>query len=142
MRSISKSMLMVLILALASWAQTTNQSSPATTDKQGPAAQSEQKAESSCCAKMAGSKKGMTCCAHDEHASADSTMSCCSGKDGKSCMKADASGKASCSGGKCCNGKKAKDCCAGSGKNDKMAMACCGQGKCGMAGHDQMNMDK
>ena len=69
-------------------------------------------------------------------------MVCCNGKDGESCMKGDKSAKASCTDGKCCDSKDGKDCCAGSEKDGKMAMACCGSGKCGMEHHDHENMDK
>ena len=143
MKSVAKFTLMILALALASWAQTATQNptSPRDTQK-ASAAQSETKAECPCCQKMAESKDAMSCCAHHNHAKgAKEEMSCCGGKDGKSRMKGDKSVSASCADGKCCNGKDEKGCCCGSDKADKMAMACCGHGQCGM-GHDHADMDK
>ena len=150
MKSVAKFTLMILALALACWAQTATQSTTNANDAQkAPAAQSETKAECPCCQKMADSKDAMSCCAHHSHASGGKEeMSCCGGKDGKSCMKGDKSAKASCADGKgctgeaqCCSGKDGKSCCAGADKGDKMAMTCCGHGHCGM-GHDHTDMDK
>jgi len=144
MKSVAKFTLMILVLALASWAQTATQNPTSPSDAQkAPAAQSETKAGCPCCQKMADSKDAMSCCAHHNHAKgAKEEMSCCGGKDSKSCMKGDESAKASCADGKCCSGKDGKNCCAGSDKGDKMAMACCGHGQCGMGHHDHANMDK
>ena len=141
MRSVSRFMLMVLALAVATWAQSASQNPTSANDAQkAPAAQSETKAECPCCQKMEGGKDAMSCCAHHNQAGAKEEMSCCSGKDAKLCMKGDKSAKASCAEGKCCNRKDGKDCCAGAGKDDKMAMACCGHGQCGH--HDHGTMDK
>jgi len=137
MKSAKNLMLLVLIVALAGWAQTATQTpaNPTGTQK-ASAAQSETKAECPCCQKMA---EGMSCCHHGKDEKA--ATSCCSGKDGKSCMKSDKSANASCANCECCNGKGEKDCCAHCAKETKMAMSCCGHGHCGM-GHDQANMDK
>src|SRR5208337_3252522 len=69
MKSVAKFTLMILALALASWAQTATQNptSPRDTQK-ASAAQSETKAECPCCQKMAESKDAMSCCAHHNHA--------------------------------------------------------------------------
>ena len=128
-------MLTVIALAMASWAQNAAATSPSA-DK--PAAQSEQKAQCPCCAKMADSKEGMACCHHKK---GDASMSCCKDKDGMACMKGDASAKGSCCSGKACSRKNGKGCCAGSEKGDTMAMACCG-GKCTLGNHDHGDMDK
>jgi len=142
MKSAMKLTVVVLILALAGWAQTATQAPAKPTDAQKPAAaQSETKAACPCCQKMAEGKDAMSCCAHAKDLKSAATMSCCGGKDGKSCMKPDKSADASCANCGCCNGKGQKDCCAQCAKETKMAMSCCGHGHCGM-GHDHANMDK
>ena len=123
MKSILRMMLAISILATAAWAQNAAATSP-TSDK--PAVQSEQKAQSSCCAKMADNKAGMACCRHEK---GDTSKSCCNGKEGMACMKGDPSAKAGCCDGKSCDRKNGKACCGGSEKTAAMAMACCG-GKC------------
>jgi len=139
MKSAKSLTLLVLILALACWAQTASQS-PADT-QQASAAQSGTKAAYPCCQKMAEGKDAMSCCAHAKAAKSAATMTCCGGKDGKSCMKADKSAKGACDDCQCCNGQGEKDCCARCAKETTMAMSCCGHGHCGM-GHDPVNMDK
>jgi hypothetical protein len=143
MKSLVKLIPMVLALALASWAQTSTQNPPSTSDQQTVTApQSESKtADCPCCQKMADSKAAMPCC-HQAAKGKDAAMACCSGKDGKSCTKGDKSAKAACADGKCCDRKVAKNCCKGMEPDGKMAMACCGSGQCGMGHHDQANMDK
>lgn len=142
MKSIARFIPMVLVFALAAWAQTATPNPPSAGDAQkAPVAQSSSKAECPCCQKMADGKDAMACCHHEANVK-DAAMACCNGKDAKSCMKADKSAKASCEGGKCCAGKDVKNCCAGSEKDGAMAMACCGKGQCGMGHHDQGNVDK
>ena len=141
MKSAMKLTAVVLILALASWAQTATQAPANPTDTQNAAAaQSETKAGCPCCQKMAQGKDAMSCCTHQKDAKNGAPMSCC-GRDGSSCMKGDKSAKASCTDCKCCNGQGEKDCCAKCAKNSTMAMTCCGHGHCGM-GHDHANIDK
>jgi hypothetical protein len=143
MKSLAKIIPMILVLTLAAWAQTATQNPSSTGDTQkAPAVQSDsQTAGCPCCQKMADSKEGMKCSAK-QCKGKDGAMACCNGKDGKSCMKGDKSAKASCAGDKCCASKNAKNCCSGSDKDDKMAMACCGDGQCGMGHHDHETMDK
>lgn len=137
MKSATKLTTLILILALAGWAQTATQTptTPADTQK-SPAGQAETKNGCPCCQKMA---EGMSCCHHGKGEKA--ATSCCNGKDGQTCMKGDKSANASCADCKCCNGQGKKDCCANCAKNDTMAMTCCGHGHCGME-HDHENMDK
>jgi len=141
MKSAKSLTLLVLILALAGWAQTAAQNPPASGKAQeAPAAQSETKTECPCCQMMAQGKDAMSCCRHQKDAKSGAPMPCC-GKDGSSCMKGDKSAKASCAHCKCCDGQGEKDCCAECAKNNTMAMSCCGHGHCGM-GHDHANIDK
>ena len=135
MRSICRLMLAISILAVTCWAQTAATPSP-NPDK--PAVQSEQKAQCSCCAKMANDKEAMACC---HHKNGDASKSCCNGKDGMSCMKGDTSANAGCCNGKSCDRKSGKGCCAGSEKSATMAKACCG-GKCNMGNHDHTDIDR
>ncbi len=143
MKSVAKLIPMLLVLTLASLAQTTTQTPSRSNDQQtvtAPQADSKT-AQSSCCQKMADSKSAMSCC-HQQANGKDAAMACCSGKDGMSCMKSDKSAKAACTDGKCCDRKAAKGCCKGTEPDGTMAMACCGSGQCGMGHHDQANMDK
>lgn len=120
-----KLLVMILALAVLPWAQTS------TPDSSKPDTQSTTKTHCPCCQKMADSKDGKSCCAHHGMAAKDGKdMACCSGRDGKSCMKGDKKEMA-CAKEGCC--KDSKDCCQKDG--DKSAMACCSGGQCGMQ-HD------
>jgi hypothetical protein len=110
-----KLLVMILALAVLPWAQTS------TPDSSKPEAQSSAKSDCPCCQKMADSKDAKSCCAHHDMASKDGKgMSCCGGKDAKSCMKGEKKEMA-CAKEGCCK----KD-------GDKSAMACCSGGDCGM----------
>ena len=104
MKSATKLMVLVLTLALVSWAQTATPTPAAPGAQKAPAAQSETKTGCPCCQKMADSKNAMSCCAHQKDAKSGTPMSCCGGKDGKSCMKGDKS-NASCADCQCCRRK-------------------------------------
>ena len=111
-----KILVLLLSLTVLPCAQT------AAPDK-NPPAQSSSKA---CCQKMADAKDAKSCCAHHDMAAKDGkAMSCCSAKDGKSCMKDDKKEMACAK-----NSAEAEDCCKKDG--DKSAMACCDAGQCGM----------
>ena len=134
-----KFIVLVLALAVASWAQSTNSTQiPAGTDK--TAADS----KCACCDKMSSTakseageqehacmhasakdgKEAPSCCAGKDDAS------CCKGKDGKTCAKTASAG---CCGEKCAN---MKDCCsAKDGK--KTAHNCCGADRCGHSHHEE-----
>jgi hypothetical protein len=125
-----------LALAVASWAQTATQTEPA-------APQSAPTAQCPCCEKMASAdaKEGHACMHHNmkssdgKEMSSCAAMSCCGGKDAKSCMKGekDASANSCCAAkagekmsGGCCGDKCSKDgkrCC--SEKSEKTAANCC-----------------
>ena len=145
MKSATKLTTIILILALACWAQTSVPTATTGGDQKTPAAQSDTNAQPACCKKMAEGKDAMSCCSHSKDAKSDAAMSCCSGKAAKSCMKGNKSAKAACADGKYCNGdakccndkdKDGKAGCAECAKTDTMATACCGHGHCGMS-HDQ-----
>jgi hypothetical protein len=115
-----KSKLLVFLstfaMAVALFAQTASQSTPAPNDNNSGKA-------CSCCnhdqanGKMACSGKGAKCCASGDASCKGSD--CCKGKDGKSCpmMSKDSDGKMSCcgGGGKCSmmSKKEGKSCCGG-----------------------------
>lgn len=121
---------LILALTVATWAQTSTQTTPAAPQ------QSTVPAEKSMCDQMAGdSKDAHSCCARHAMRSdmkaedGKATASCCAskdattgGKDSMSCMKnaKDKTAASSCKDG--CS----KDSCG----KDKTAAACCG-GKCG-----------
>jgi hypothetical protein len=123
----------IFALAVATWAQTSTQSTPATPQQITVPAD---KAKCACCDKMAAAdtKGAPGCCTHHDMKAADGKeMTCCAGKDAKSsgkdamaCMK-DSKDKAA----SCCKDGCSKDGCSkdGCGK-DKTAAACCA-GKCG-----------
>jgi hypothetical protein len=139
----------ILMLAVASWAQTATQSTP---EKANPAPK-ETKASCPCCEKMSGMHHGdMSVGDHhemssDDHSSDDHAKvatddhSCCHGmkegkcdmaacksKEGMACMKASDGKSASADDkGGCCSG--AKGCCSKMAEKDKAAMKCCGD-KC------------
>jgi len=135
---------LLLVLTLTAWAQTAVQQAP-TQDK--PAV-GETKDAMSCCHGMkdhgadamscckheakAGQKNTMSCCQHD-----GKEMSCCSGKSGASCMKAEKDKSAACCGGDagCCKG--GKGCCGDSKDDNKTSMNCCGD-KCERRAHAGM----
>ena len=136
----------LLLMAVASFAQTTTQTQPSAKPAEAAAsAPAEKKAGCPCCQKMAEGKPTDSCCMHHHDAKDGEAMSCCGGKDGMSCMKndKDKSSNAACGGDKCCGGEK---CCGGDkgcamAKNDgDKAMACCGGGQCGMK-HDHQHGD-
>jgi hypothetical protein len=104
-----KMLAVILALTVLPWAQTP------TPNNADATAQSTTTAECPCCQKMADAKDGKA-------------MSCCSAKDGKSCMKGDKKEMAACVKAGCC--AEGKDCCKKDG--DKSAMACCDGGQCGM----------
>lgn len=127
----------VLILAIASWAQTATPA-PSSPDNASP------EAKCSCCDKAttgttAASHKHMDACMHAKSGSKDGKevasccsgkdkATCCTGKDGNSCAKMTAS--AGCCGNHC-SAEGAKDCCS-DGKDcarkdaKKTAHNCCG----------------
>ncbi|HME34035.1 MAG TPA: hypothetical protein VKF84_02265 [Candidatus Sulfotelmatobacter sp.] len=118
---------LILALAVATWAQTSTQTTPATPQQSTVPAD---KAKCACCDKMAAAdaKDAPACCArHDTKAADGKEMSCCAGKDAKSsgkdamaCMKNSKNKAAS-----CCKDGCTKDSCG----KDKTAAACCA-GKC------------
>ena len=120
-----KMLALILALTVLSWAQTATQT-PASTPQQSTAPAD--KAKCGCCDKMtaADSKDAPACCAHHdmqakdgkETASGKSAMSCCSGKDAKSCMRSGKEKTAT----SCCKDGCSKDSCG----KDKTAAACCG----------------
>lgn len=140
---------LILALTVATWAQTSTQTTPSTPQQSTVPAD---KAKSACCDKMAatGAKDAPTSCAREDMKSDmkdkdDKEMaSCCAGKDAKAsgvkdamaCMKNDKEKAASfCKGAcntektaACCAGKCAKDgekgCCSGM-KSEKTAKNCC-----------------
>lgn len=116
-----KMLAMILALTVLPWAQTSTPNPPDAN------AQSTTKAECPCCQKMADAKDGKSCCAHMA-AKDGKAMSCCSAKNGKSCMKGDKKAMAACTKAGCC--AEGKECCKKDG--DKSAMACCSGGQCGM----------
>ena len=119
-----KMLVMILALTVLPWAQTS------TPNNSNATAQIATKTECPCCQKMADAKNGKSCCAHHDMAAKDGkAMSCCSGKDAKSCMKDDKKQMAACAKEGCC-GSDAKNCCEKG--SDKSAMACCTGGQCGM----------
>jgi hypothetical protein len=143
---------LILALTVATWAQTSTQTTPATPQR------STVPADKAMCDKMSGgnSKDAHSCCAHHAMKSdikaedGKATASCCTNKDATadsknamSCMKndkdktaasccKDGCGKDSCAKEKtaaaCCSGKCAKDgeksCCSGM-KSEKTAKSCC-----------------
>jgi len=128
---------LILAITVASWAQTSTQTTPST-----PAPE---KAKCACCDKMASAKDGASCQRHGMKVASGKEMSscckgkdaasCCGGKDGKSGMKdekasacccKDCCGKEKTTSASCCGdtcGKDGKSCC--SGKGEKTAMNCC-----------------
>ncbi len=138
-------MALILALSVMSWAQTATQGAPpATQEKTAPA----DKAKCPCCEKMAAADmKDMKggCCMHQKgHAKHSGEMaSCCGGKDGKSCMKADKD-KATATAGCCGKDKMAEGCCGGKDgmscmkdSKEKAAGGCCGGNggnQCGKGG--------
>ncbi len=110
-----KTIVLMLALALATWAQTgSSNSQPNTT----PA----EKTNCACCDRMASAdaKDGQSCARHmAQNADGKQIASCCGDKSAKSCCDKDA---------KCMKDNKA-GCCAGSSK-DKTALSCC-QPDCG-----------
>jgi hypothetical protein len=127
-----KMLALVLALTVVSWAQNATQTTPA-----DPQQNSSSDKKCACCDKMASadSKDGQVACQRHGHHSGDAKdMSCCGGKDAKSCMKADKTGSsckeecakaqaASASCGKEC-GKQCEKCCS-SAKGEKASMGCC-----------------
>jgi len=120
---------LILALTVATWAQTSTQTTPQQSTV--PA----DKAKCGCCDKMAAAdaKDAPACCAHHDMKSeakdkdGKETASCCAGKDAKadgkdamSCMKND-------------KDKAAAACCKDDCSKDKAAAACCGE-KCGKDG--------
>lgn len=135
----SKSLVLMLLLTLAAWAQT---AAPAGTQQ---STTPDTKAKCACCDKMASAdaKNGQACMRHMDQNGNAKEMACCARKDGKSCcgdeaqscMRSDkekgccGKGTASCrthskqasdgatvSGGCCCSGKSEKagcSCCRG-----------------------------
>ena len=128
-----KTFALMLALTVATWAQTSNQTTPSTPQQSVAPAD---KAKCACCDKMAAadSKDAPACCAHHDMKAADGKeMSCCGDKDAKSssedamaCMKNSKDKAASCCKDDCKKDGCAKDSCA----KDKTAAACCA-GKCG-----------
>lgn len=127
---------LILVLTVASWAQTATQTTPATPQQ----STAPDKAKSGCCDKMAAdSKDGASCMRHSHHADAKDASccagkeaaSCCGGKDAKSCMKDEKAMASCCKDGcgkdkkaSCCDGKAAKQCgkgCCDSNKTEKPA---------------------
>jgi FlaG/FlaF family flagellin (archaellin) len=129
---------LILALTVATWAQTSTQTTPSTPQQSTVPAD---KAKCACCDKMAAAnaKDAPACCAHHDMKSdtkdknGKETASCCAGKDAKSsggkdgmsCMKSD---KDQATAG-CCKDACSKDSCG----KDKTAAACCGE-KCGKDG--------
>jgi|CZKD01.1.fsa_nt_gi hypothetical protein len=129
---------LILALTVATWAQTSTQTTPATPQQSTTPAD---KAKCGCCDKMAATdaKDAHACCArHDmkgdmKAADGKEMASCCAGKDAKSsggkdamaCMKNDKDKTAA----SCCKDDCSKDSCG----KDKTAAACCA-GKCGKDG--------
>lgn len=126
-----KTLALILALTVASWAQTSSQTTPSTPQQ---SAVPTDKAKCACCDKMASAdaKDAAACCAHQD-TSAKGAMSCMrtnKNKAAASCCK-ESCGKGSCTKDKtsaaCCAGKCGKDgkaCCAGI-KADKTAKSCC-----------------
>ena len=145
-----KQILLILCFATVSVAQTSNQpkADPSAEQKAVAAEQGTAKADCPCCQKMTDSKDAKPCCQHDAAAKGEKeAMSCCQGKDGMSCVKADKdkSADAASANGKCCGGEDQKGCCQKSDKGTGQAMmACCGgpSGQCGVAHHDHGEMNK
>jgi len=125
-------LIMILALAVATWAQTSTQTTPATPQQSTVPTD---KAKCACCDKMAGAdaKDAPACCAHHDMRAGDGKeMSCCAAKDAKSsgkdamaCMKNSKDKTASC----CKEASTKVGCQDGCGK-DKSAAACCAW-KCG-----------
>jgi hypothetical protein len=122
-------------LSVASWAQTTTQTSPATAQQGSTAAPA--KASCACCQKMDSAKQGQSCCRHEVAGKDDKAMACtrgeaastcCKGKDAKACMKSEKDKAATC--GDCCGKDHEKDCCASHKKDDKTAANCCSEKQC------------
>lgn len=110
----SKSLVLMLVLALSAWAQSASPGKP----QQSIAPDT--KAKCACSDKMssADAKDGQACMRHKEQSSDGKDMAtCCAGKDGKSCC-----------GDKtvaCVRSAKEKGCCGDCG-NDKSATTRCG----------------
>ena len=124
----------LLVLAIASWAQTSSQSDPAAPPKDATA-------KCVCCEKMApaDAKEAHACMHHGMKGSDGKEMGCCSscgeGKDAKSCTMAgkDENAKSCCAkkpddkAGVCCGDKcsgEGKSCCAAN-ESEKAAATCC-----------------
>ena len=143
-----RTMLPILALTVAAWAQTTTQTANPVPSQAAAATTSDTKAQCPCCQKAADGKMEMACCAHHEKAAASEKdmMSCCKGKDSMACMKGKQgeSSKDASANGKCCGGDQ-KDCCGKSDKGtEQAAMACCGgiDGQCDKGhqhNHGEMN---
>lgn len=119
---------LILVMSVATWAQTASQEAPAPASPSG---------KSNCCDKMSDSK-GAACMRHKQ-ADAKGAASCCSGKgpsccDGKNancCSRDDKTAASCCKGGcdkdnkaSCCDRKAGKECgkgCCGSTKAEKTA---------------------
>ena len=132
-----RTMLAVLALTVAAWAQTATQGNNPAPSQGNSATSSDTKAECPCCHEGADGKAAMAGCTH--HAKADASqkepMSCCDGKGTMACMKDKQPESATTtSAGKKCGMGEQKDGCAKSGKDgEKAAMTCCGgAGHCGM----------
>jgi hypothetical protein len=118
----SMTVALVMVLALAMWAQTGTQA-PAGGAQKAPAAESQTKGGCPCCQKKAGEQE-MGCC-HQKTGQGEAAMCCRGDKEGNACMKTDKCAKAaSCADGKCCNRSVEKACCNACGKSGPMAMAC------------------
>ena len=124
---------LILALTVVSWAQTATQSTPSTS-----APTTSDSSKCACCDKMAASSQdGHMSCMRQQHGDAKDTaagkngVSCCGGKDAKSCMKGDKTAASCCKDGcgkgnmaTCCDRKAAKGCgkgCCGSNKSEKPA---------------------
>ncbi len=126
---------LILVLTVASWAQTTTQTAPTPQQNTAPA----EKGKCACCDKMTSgdAKDAPSCCAHHMKGSADMKMdSCCGGKDAKSCTNAkenaascckDGCGKDKASSAQCGEkcGKHCETGCCSSKKSEKAANDCC-----------------
>ena len=126
---------LILALTVATWAQTSTQTTPSTPQQSTVPAD---KAKCACCNRMAAAdaKDGSACARHMKSGMKDQDgkemASCCAGKeatasggkDAMSCMKNEKDKAAS-----CCKDACSKDSCS----KDKTAAACCA-GKCGKDG--------
>lgn len=142
----SRIITVVLALSVFSWAQTATQTNPSAPQQ---STTSTEKEECSCCEKMSsGDMKDMHgCCSHHDDAMAgehkdmashhmashhNEMASCCSGKEGASCMKDKDAAAKSCCGDKCSKDKTTASCCGekcGAGKCGNDGAGCCSPGK-------------